>query len=1117
MTTAQSPSRDQRIVRVFISSTFRDMQAEREELVKFTFPELRRRCRGRRVEFVGVDLRWGITNEQRAEGKVLPICLAEIEGCRPYFIGLLGERYGWVPHGMDDELVKREPWLAEHRDKSVTELEILHGVLNEPDMKGLAFFYFRSKETSDAIEQALSQEPDYRPESEASRAQLNILKQRIETSACPLRKDYPDAKTLGQLVLDDLWVAMDERYPIGEVPTELEQRRIGHDAFAYQRRKVYIGRDEYFDTLNSHAQGDGPPLVILGQSGSGKSALLANWAYMYRQQHPDAFIVSHYIGSTTDSADYLHILRRIMEEIRDAYAPETTQEHDASSIGVDDDRVPTDARKIVEGFPLWLRRAAARGRCILILDALNQLDDRDNAPDMGWLPAYFPPNVRVILSTLPGRSHDALKNRNWPELVVGPLDKAAQEECIVQYLKQYRKELTPAQRQRIIREPQASNPLYLRTLLEELRVFGIYEDLDRQIDHYLGAPAVESLFTLVLERLEKDYERDRPRLVRDLLSLVWASRRGVSETELLALLGTDESPMPRALFSSLYLALEESFASRSGLLTFFHDFLRAAVESRYLGDSHDRQKAHLAIADYFDSKMLDDRKEDELPWQLCQAENWPRLKDCITDMNTFPQMIRHEKQYEVMEYWHAMKDGYDIVEAYNDALEEYERRSPRGNDLAYRLNQTAFFFMSYGRYRAVESLFRKALDIRIEVLGPRHLYTAISYLNLGWLCETMGRYEDALSLYYRSYEIRIGVLGLQNSETVAVLYMLAGLYEHKGDYIAAEALYQRTLSAREELLGPKHAATAGSLHSLSWLYFCTGRYDEALSLCEKALSIRENALGAEHPAASWSRNNLSLIYRAMGDYDRAVSLIQTALRISERTCGPDHPEVATNLTNYGLVLIDKGDLDGAEPCLRRGLEIREKVFGTEHPDTATSLDNLGWLYEARGDYEDALRFYQGALDIRTRLQGAGHPQTIKTANSVFRIAGKLRDQGDIEKACQWYRKVLMMYQGVAEALQAPAVNVLQNMAVCHNEIAFHSEVPGGRWTAAAYHYRRAIELFNGVADRIGAANAEVNLQITYHLSGQQVDLERVKEVTRILEEAGSPRAEKGKRLLRELS
>ena len=73
------------------------MHEEREELVKRVFPQLRKLCERRGVTWGEVDLRWGIPDEEKAEGKVLPICLAEIERCRPYFIGLLGERYGWLP------------------------------------------------------------------------------------------------------------------------------------------------------------------------------------------------------------------------------------------------------------------------------------------------------------------------------------------------------------------------------------------------------------------------------------------------------------------------------------------------------------------------------------------------------------------------------------------------------------------------------------------------------------------------------------------------------------------------------------------------------------------------------------------------------------------------------------------------------------------------------------------------------------------------------------------------------------------------------------------------------------------------------------------------------------
>jgi hypothetical protein len=72
-----------RVVRVFISPTFRDFGAERDLLMKRVFPGLRRRARARFVEVIGVDLRWGITEEESEKGETLPICLREIERSRP--------------------------------------------------------------------------------------------------------------------------------------------------------------------------------------------------------------------------------------------------------------------------------------------------------------------------------------------------------------------------------------------------------------------------------------------------------------------------------------------------------------------------------------------------------------------------------------------------------------------------------------------------------------------------------------------------------------------------------------------------------------------------------------------------------------------------------------------------------------------------------------------------------------------------------------------------------------------------------------------------------------------------------------------------------------------------
>ena len=112
-------------VRVFISSTFRDMQAERDWLVRFVFPLLREELLKYRIHFVDVDLRWGVTSDQDALG----VCREVIDECQPLFMCVLGGRYGWVPDG---------------NDKSITADEIHYGAVDlEAEERGHSFFYFR--------------------------------------------------------------------------------------------------------------------------------------------------------------------------------------------------------------------------------------------------------------------------------------------------------------------------------------------------------------------------------------------------------------------------------------------------------------------------------------------------------------------------------------------------------------------------------------------------------------------------------------------------------------------------------------------------------------------------------------------------------------------------------------------------------------------------------------------------------------------------------------------------------------------------------------------------------------------------------------------------------------
>jgi NACHT domain- and WD repeat-containing protein len=91
-----------RIVRIFVSSTFSDLKAERDALQREVFPRLRALCSGRGARFQAVDLRWGVYEEAGLDQQTMDICLGELRRCqvaspRPNFMVLLGDRYGWRP------------------------------------------------------------------------------------------------------------------------------------------------------------------------------------------------------------------------------------------------------------------------------------------------------------------------------------------------------------------------------------------------------------------------------------------------------------------------------------------------------------------------------------------------------------------------------------------------------------------------------------------------------------------------------------------------------------------------------------------------------------------------------------------------------------------------------------------------------------------------------------------------------------------------------------------------------------------------------------------------------------------------------------------------------------
>ncbi|GAB6059856.1 tetratricopeptide repeat protein [Desulfonatronum parangueonense] len=1063
----QTSSRE---IRVFISSTFRDMMRERDLLVKRVFPELRRKCAQRFVTFTEVDLRWGITEEQAAEGQVLPLCLAEIERSRPYFLGLLGERYGWIPDTVRSEVIEREPWIREHVEDrtSVTELEILHGVLRNPEMAGHAFFYFRDPAygqdperypdfTDDErwalVEQDIPDEIEKYGEAEAARrtakrkARLALLKQRIRDSKLDLVEPYANPEALAEIVFQQFDELIDQLYPEDQTPDPLTQERMGHEAHAKNKLYGCIDRPAHMAKLTEIAHSVdklGKGIVLTGESGGGKTALLAAWARDVARDNPDAWLFQHYFGATPGSAAPEGFLRRLMGELKQRFC-----------IAED---IPVDPEKLRDALPVWLARTQLDTRIVLVLDGLNQVQGSEADRRLRFVPYKFPAHVTVLASALPGPALDSLREREWMMYELPLATEAEADAMVAEYLKQIGRFVdakgrpieTPLRRQ-IAAAAGSRNPLFLRTVLEELRQFGSFEKLDDRVKHYLEAHDPNDLFLRVIQRWQDDFDdkdsegRDRD-LVRRALTHLWAARQGLSEPEWLDLLGTADyqpptdhqssttdrfSPLPRALWTPLFLALEPHLSQRSGLFAYGHDFLRQAVEQKWLAEPTAQHAAHLALADYFDQHPnqadMTPRKAAEWPFHLHAAQSWDRLEACLTNIPLFLALYNDQTKWELTSYWHPLRAKpleRDMGACYTAAYEVWTREPGNAADHSVPANLGGFL-LENGHYAPAEPLCEWALAARERVLGLEHPDTLTSMNNLAALLFYKGEYAIAQQSLELVLDVHERVLGAKHPDTLTNMNNLAALFERKGDYEGAQLLLERALAALERVLGPEHPDTLSSVNNLAALLQIKGDYVGAQPFSERALTARERVLGLEHPDTLSSVNNLATLLKSKGDYAGAQPLFERALAARERVLGPEHPDTLSSVNNLATLLKSKGDYTGAQPLSERALAYRERVLGPEHPDTLSSVNNLATLLKIKGDYAGAQPLSERALAARERVLGPEHPDTLSSVNN---LAVLLKSKGDSAGAQPLYERALEASERVLGPEHPNTLSCLKNLA-----------------------------------------------------------------------------------------
>lgn len=1022
--TLATTENENRAVRVFISSTFIDMQAERDELVRRTFPALRAQFRARGVELTEIDLRWGVTQEEVEDRGALPICLAEIDRCRPYFIGLLGERYGSL---LNDDKVSPDlrdafPVLAEGGGRSLTEIEILHGVLRDPASADRAYFFERDPTWLDQL--SAEERRRYVTDTDEARTKLVDLKVRIRASGATVTP-YRRPEDIGAAVQSTLGVALVARFPEEDAPNAFTQALRLHAAFARERRGLHIGAAPHLAALDRWAaQAHAKPMLITGASGGGKSTLVANWVHRHRAIAPQDIVFEHYLGASPDSADPIQLIRRLWEQLNRATR--------------DVIELPRDRSALIGGLPERLARASSSlgrsGADVLI--ALDGLDKLSSRHDLDWVPSFLPPGVKLIASSLPGDAFRAAEAHGWEILRINPLTERDQHEFIAASLAAWGRKLSAERTARLLGHPLSGNPLFLKTTLDELRSSSVEARLDETLSLYLGARNLSDVFSMLLERLEDDCGAS---LVQGVTCAIWASRAGLEEADIVSVAGC--TPLA---WASLRNGLCDALRDQDGRLTFSHDFLRQAVVDRYLHTWEDQQMEHVRLADYFDGEDWTLRRAEELPHQLLMAKAWSRLESLLLDLDRLKLLCRGPPG-NLLGYWQPLKSlGRDaetgLCQAFQRRCGEPEAWSREDVFLAFTVGDALDELATRGRH--TQEFAEAVVAATTRLFGPDHSNTLASIQDLARILRLRGDLAGARDLERPLLERRTKLLGEDADETRRTanefaltlralgefsrakeiqqqllnlasrsgdrgarrsdMSNLAHTLAEMGDYPAAQDIQERLVADYRQVAGPEDFETLRATNNLADTLLRRGETAAACSRFEDVAEVRARLLGPDHPDTLAVQSNLALALFLNSDR-RALALYEQVVENRTRLLGRDHPDTLRTITGLADAVCDSGDFARGQALAEEVLEASSRTLGRDHPATLTSAANLGEILNRRGDLVAAKPLLERAAEGLSRVLGPQHPTALRAYSNLSQLHFQL---GELESARALQEKVV---------------------------------------------------------------------------------------------------------------
>ncbi len=310
------------------------------------------------------------------------------------------------------------------------------------------------------------------------------------------------------------------------------------------------------------------------------------------------------------------------------------------------------------------------------------------------------------------------------------------------------------------------------------------------------------------------------------------------------------------------------------------------------------------------------------------------------------------------------------------------------------------------RYREVEPLLRKTLEVRLKLLGENDYLTAFTYNNLASALMNQGRFNDALPHFKEALRIKLRVMGEDHPSTANGYRELALNLSAMGRFSEAEPLLRKALEISRRVVGEDHPDTALNYNSLGALLNNQSKFAEAELPLRIALAAKLRRLGEWNPSTAASYNNLAFNLNSRGRFAEAEPMYEKTVAICLRVMNGNDPRIPLSCLNLAWNLHNQGRFDDAEPRFRDALDRFRQSRGEQHSDTAYAWMSLSQNLRQQGKLEEAASLDQKALDIQRRALGEDHPRT-GLACSI--VADRLLMQGQFADAEKLYREALKIH------------------------------------------------------------------------------------------------------------